>query len=362
MPKSKLNFDQITTNLAYKVSNSKEAYESHELEVIEGLKETSWQVLCNSSQNEKTNQYDYKAVAFVNHITKEVHISSAGTKPTEKYDLIDDGFVAFGRVPYKIEQAKEMVNQVIDLLGGTDEAAKYTFSTSGHSLGAIISDLTGVDIISRELPFAKSITFDNPGSAPIVQRAIDAGYFTGKVEVSIKELASHCEVYNAKPNFINNTNSQLGNSKLVLPKKVETVTQDITESSGFWGFGKYLYNTIGSTIKSCSDYLGITSVVKQIEDHSLKNFVNIKESATVVQTNNWQKIDGKLVVEKFAGSDKVTSTGNDVVLFSEEEYDSMISINTVEYGYDDLSRAKTCTQQELDLIGADSFNDVVLVY
>ncbi|MFU7502870.1 MAG: hypothetical protein ACE1S7_05575 [Candidatus Tisiphia sp.] len=102
MPKSKLNFDQITTNLAYKVSNSKESYESHELEVIEGLKETSWQVLCNSSQNEKTNQYDYKAVVFVNHITKEVHISSAGTKPTEKYDLIDDGFVAFGRVPYKI--------------------------------------------------------------------------------------------------------------------------------------------------------------------------------------------------------------------------------------------------------------------
>lgn len=162
-----------------------------------------------------------------------------------------------------------MVNQVIDLLGGTDEGAKYTFSQWSLTWSDHIRP-NGVDIISRELPFAKSITFDNPGSAPIVQRAIDAGYFTRKVEVSIKELASHCEVYNAKPNFINNTNSQLGNSKLVLPKKVETVTQDITESSGFWGFGKYLYNTIGSTIKSCSDYLGITSVVKQIEDHSLK--------------------------------------------------------------------------------------------
>lgn len=362
MTRNKLNFGQMTTNLAYKVSDAKETYTKHELEVVKNLKEANWQVLCNSSQNEKTNKYDYKAVAFVNHMTKEVHISSAGTKPTEKYDLIDDGFVAFGRIPYKIEQAKEMVTQVIDLLGGTDEAVKYTFSTSGHSLRAIISDLTGVDIISRKLPFSTSTTFDSPGSAPIVQKAIDAGYFTGKVEATIEKLASYCEVYNAKPNFINNTNRQLGNSKLVLPKKVETITKDTTESSSILEFGKYLCNLVGSTIKSCSDYLGITSVVKQIENHGLKNFANIEENATVVQTNNWQKIDGKLVVEKFTGSKKVTSTGNDVLLFDEEEYGSMVHITASQYGYDDLSRAQHCGQQTLDLIGTASFNDVVLVY
>jgi hypothetical protein len=94
------------------------------------------------------------------------------------YDLIDDGLVALGSTPYKIEQAKAMVDNVVKALGG--KALEYTFSTSGHSLGAIVSDITAVDIVARNLKFNISTTYDNPGSEKAVKYAIDNNLFTIK--------------------------------------------------------------------------------------------------------------------------------------------------------------------------------------
>ncbi|XVN42954.1 MAG: hypothetical protein RCG15_01215 [Candidatus Rickettsia vulgarisii] len=69
-----------------------------------------------------------------------------------------------------------------------------------------MSDLTGVEIIPRGLTFDKSTTFDNPGIKPIVEKPIQNNLFTNKVEIATEDLIKHCEVYNAKPNFINNIN------------------------------------------------------------------------------------------------------------------------------------------------------------
>jgi hypothetical protein len=356
---SRLQFVQKATNLAYQLSGRAVKYAAVKSELAGSSQDIGWEVLRNSSQDNNTNQYNYKAVAFVNHKTKEVHITAAGTKPAEKYDLLDDALVAFACVPYKIEQVKAMVGNVIELLGGQDAARKYTFSTSGHSLGAVMSDLTLVEVISRGLPYDKSETFDNPGTADIVKRAIESNHFTNKVEVSIDELARHCEVYNAKPNFINSTNTQLGNTKLVLPKKVtdKVTVQDTSESSGVWGFASYLSNKVGAVVKACSDYLGITSVIKQIQSHSLSNFADLT-SATVVETENWKKkVDGKLVINKLPLTN-IDSTGEDVVAFSEEDIPgtSMIKIDSYCYAYDDLIRAdnyaRNCTlKYDSELIG-----------
>ena len=358
---SKLSFAHKGTNLAYKISDTPEVYNNHKSDLTIDLAKTGagWEVLCDSSRNTNTSQYDYKAVAFVNYSAKEVHIASAGTKLTEKYDLIDDALIGFlGRVPYKIDPAKAMVDQVVKLLGVQD-VENYTFSTSGHSLGAIISDLMAVDIISRNLPFDKSTTFDNPGSALVVKRAIATNVFTNKVETSLEELATHCEVYNAKPNFINNINEQFGNTKLVIPKDSPTTGDSNKieiESSGIFSYASYLFSKVGAVINTCSDYLRITSVMKQIEDHRMQNFNDI-ESAIVVDTDKWQKADGKLVVEKFTGYDKVTSTGNDVVVFDTNEYDSIMHISKNEYSFNDISRAINYSGEQGcgDLLGNDSF-------
>jgi hypothetical protein len=144
---------------------------------------------------------------------------------------------------------------------------------------------------------------------------------------------------------------------------VAPAIDEITESSGIWQYTKYLSNKVGAALNTCSDYLGITSVMEQIQSHSLKNFSDI-ENATIVLTDQWTKVGDKLVVQKFPGSDKITSTGNDVVLFNEEEYSSMIHVTKEEYAFHDLSRATTCAQEyaDLELVGNNSTYDLVFVY
>lgn len=53
-------------------------------------------------------------------------------------------------MPPKSTQAKAMVNHVIEELGGLEKAKDFTYSTSGHSLGAIITDFTAGDIYCQE--------------------------------------------------------------------------------------------------------------------------------------------------------------------------------------------------------------------
>ncbi|HJD61633.1 MAG TPA: hypothetical protein LFV90_05775 [Rickettsia endosymbiont of Columbicola hoogstraali] len=124
----------------------------------------AWEILVTSVDDKNTNQYGYKAVAFINRNTKEIHISSSGTIITEKYDLIDDARITFDRLPNKMLPVKAFVTKILEQAGGQENVIDYKFSTSGHSLGAIVSDLTGIEIHSRGLKFEKSVTFDNPGS------------------------------------------------------------------------------------------------------------------------------------------------------------------------------------------------------
>jgi hypothetical protein len=351
---SAVDFAHQATNLAYKLKNPANFATAEQLAGAK-LLGTGWEILYDSSKSISTNQSGYKAVAFIKEATKEVHIATAGTIPTDIRDLIDDGLVAIKRVPYKIEQVKEMVAQVKNLLG---EAAKNcTFSTSGHSLGAILSDLTAVEIISNGLNFSKSTTFDNPGSQAIVEKAITDNLFTGKIEQSINDLAEHCEIYNAKPNFINGTNAQLGKTHLVLPDNTPVIETKaaVIESTGLWGWGAYLCSKVGSAVSVVTDSLGITSVTEQIKSHGLKNFATLEKSAAVFLTDNYQKIDGKLIIEYSSNLAKITSTGNDVVVLDQKDYSSMVHMTKDEYGFQDLSR--TCAMEARSELTGESFND-----
>jgi len=352
-------FTHSTVNLAYKVQSLSQ-YQSAEQALTEKLKGTGWEILFKSPDDPATNQYSYKSVAFINKITKEIHISTAGTKPAEVYDLYDDALITFGYAPNKLSPMQKFVDKIVAEVARTGENAQdYHFGTSGHSLGAIVSDLTFVELHSRGLKFDQSITFDNPGSKHVVQNAISKGLFTGKVIETVEELGKNCIEYNAKPNFINTVNEHMScNTKVLIPhNKPSEVTE--SEASGIWGFGQYLYNKIGSAVGKCAETLGIKSVIDQLESHKMTNLD--LDAGVIFDTDSPHPEKGQLIMKQHELSrlEKVTSTGKDVaIIISEsiEEFEAE-AVDLHEFSYRDLARSPfSCAQEELALSG-DSVED-----
>ncbi|WP_375359410.1 hypothetical protein [Candidatus Tisiphia endosymbiont of Neophilaenus lineatus] len=339
------------TDLAYKVGSC------HYMATVEQLYDktlvgTGWNVLCNSADYANTNQYSYKSVALINAKTKEIHITSAGTKPN-KDDILDDIRITFAYTPNKLEPLQNFVNKVIELVGGNEKVQEYTFSTSGHSLGGIISDLTSCEIGSRGFSFDKSVTFDNPGSKEVVQYAIRNNLFTGTVQTTIDELSEHCEVYNAKPNFINTTNTQLAKKIHLLVPDNKYTDVEVIESSGFFN---YLYDKVGAVVNKCADYFGVTNVIEQIQSHKLSNFN--QDGITYIPVESWNKglfNKEKLIVQDSNQLKKqmkhIDSTGDDIVLLSsqEENDSSLVFFEKKEYDCRDIVRASCATEADLIL-------------
>jgi len=340
------------TDLAYKVGSDRYMATVEQL-YDKTLVGTGWNVLCNSTDYANTNQYSYKSVALINAKTKEIHITSAGSKPN-KDDILDDIKIAFAYTPNKLKPLQNFVNEVIELVGGNEKVQEYTFSTSGHSLGGIVSDLTACEIGSRGLNFDTSVTFDNPGSKEVVEYAISNNVFTGTVQTTIDELSEHCEVYNAKPNFINTTNTQLAkNIHLVVPDNKHTDVE-VIESSGRWEFFHYLYSKVGTLVNTCADYFGVTNVIEQIQSHKLSNFN--QDGITYIPIEGWNKglfNKEKLIVRDTNQLKKqmkhIDSTGDDIVILSsqEENDDNLVFIEKEEYNYRDFARASCATETDL---------------
>jgi hypothetical protein len=338
------------TNLAYKLAKNsyeiekddflyKTSTETHDdIIIFRNEKNTSWEILLDSENNSK----GYKAVAFLNNETKEVHIATAGTIITDINDLWDDALITFGFVPRKITPMKIFVEDVIKKLG--NDSSSYKFSTSGHSLGAVMSDLTAAEIISRGLEFDKSITFENPGSKKVIETAISNKVFSGTKDVVIKEISKQCVEYNAKPNFINTMGNHLSkNINLVLQDNQETETSNPepinSSSSGLFGFGKYIYNKVGSVVNKCSEKLGITSVINQIEEHSLKNFKDIDLSLTY-KVSDYGNGKPKLDKSEIDRLKNTPSTGNDIQYHYEVKLpNDFTGLFLKEYSYKDLAGA-----------------------
>lgn len=378
---------QVGVELAYKMHSPKGDLKRAEVE--KKLNSGDWEELSKSSDNEDTNQYGYKAVSLVNHITKQVFISCAGTK--EIHDIVDDIKIVFGYAPNKLEPLKKFVTNTIDLITkSNNDIADYTFSTSGHSLGAVVSDLTAVEIISRNLNFDMSTTFENPGSKDVVTNAINQNLFSGTVPKdpdALKEIAEHCIEYNAKPNFINTVNSHFSsNINLVLSQ--ENIFMDSA-----WGYSNYLCNKLGSAIDFCSEYLGIKSIVDQINSHKNKNFEDLDNlnKTVIADVENWIGNTKSTLVLKEDPMNKlyeVTSTGADLLIFrqnkiacelieetdsSDEKTDGLaektatdnkpddnyINLNFNEYSFNDLVRLAKYQILEEDialLVGLDELS------
>ncbi|XVN41895.1 MAG: hypothetical protein RCO49_07530 [Rickettsia endosymbiont of Argas persicus] len=255
----------IVLDLTYKTDEA--AHNEEALKINTLLVDSGFEILVASCDNTITTKYVYKAVALINKETKEIHIASAGTK-LNIYDILDDILIALHHPPTKLSPLKNFVEDIIEKLAGYEKVLEYIFNTYGHSLGLAVAYITGVDILSHGLHFNKSITFDSPGSKPIVKEAIKKNLFTSKVTTTIEELTNYSKVLNAAPNIVNITNQHLGKTKLVLHSKK-------SETSKSENLGTYLYNfakqKIGySGIKGVVDSL--VEIISSVSRHGLVNF------------------------------------------------------------------------------------------
>ncbi|ALA61342.1 hypothetical protein [Rickettsia amblyommatis] len=355
----------VATDLAYKLAQGNKIYKEHESKTIESLEKNGWKTLCNSSEFADTNQNGYKAVAFINAEAKQVLIATAGTVPTDLHDLKDDAYIAAGSFPSKITQVKAMIDHITTLLA--TDASNYVFNVAGHSLGAVLTDATAFEIMSKGLELGTSITFDSPGSKNAIDQAIKAGVFSKTVDVTVENLAEHCVVYNAKHNIIN-CNPIISSPHITAPKLVLSLEQQVAtdapvqyvekESSGIIGYVSYLVSkTSSNIIKSCADYLGITRTVNELENlkgHSLKNFADLCEKP-VVDTLGWERgIDNGLLIEDFDGSSCVHSTGNDLRVVKEYDVDDdTVEISLNEFNFADLQRAHDNINKAVPTLGTD---------
>lgn len=275
LPVSKLAWDSI--DLAYEVNGK--AFLLKDSTINGGrLADTHWKALSYSCDREATNQYGYKAVAFINHHTHEIHIASAGTV-ADRHDILDDLLLACGKVPYKLQPLKALVDRVVQEVGGSAAAGAYRFSTSGHSLGAVVADLTGLEIASRGLSLVSSTTFENPGSARAIQAVLANQWLSGKLDSDqLAELQGCYKVYNAKPNFINTAQPQFGQCYLVQPPIAEP-----PQRYGLWSFAQNLCGLVGGglVVNAFARYLGLNHLAQDLTEvknnHGLRNFQDWEE-------------------------------------------------------------------------------------
>lgn len=197
-----------------------------------------WKYLTDSSKDDLSAQNNYRAAAFVNEETKEVLIANAGTDPFSRSDILDDIEVKNGRVPSKFESAKCFIDNITNLL---ENPSEYKFSVTGHSLGGPMSDLVACELAGRGYKVESSYTFDNPGSKPIVECALKEGSLS-EFDADSIDFRS----YNARPNLINTTNEQMGDTHLVvLPKQGSTQTD---ETVGTTSYISYIFGKVGSAM------------------------------------------------------------------------------------------------------------------
>jgi hypothetical protein len=235
------NFQYINLiGLAYKLSDKekfKEAKIAFEQEMKNKDTDDRWEILCTSQKDDGSLEHGYKAIAFINKKSKNIHIATAGTDTNNKYDLFDDIILCLDDVTIsehhlnkkssKESAMRELMDKVLKQVNSKD----YNFSTSGHSLGAAMSDLTALHIKLQDLCLTESITFENPGSKNWLTR-----YNKSNGEkIDLADIASKCITYNARPNFINTSANQVFAPSAQFAEKLYVVSDTkLGASKGFF--------------------------------------------------------------------------------------------------------------------------------
>jgi hypothetical protein len=171
----------------------------------------------------------YKGAFYTRNLlttNAQILIVNRGTVPNIS-NIIGDIQIALGHVPLQINSLNKFIVDAVTKLtkiykpddkeenDHLDMMRYLQTITTGHSMGAILADYIG-------LSATQTITFENPGSKPIIQSAlIRFGYSADMVSSALNRLKSSCRAYQAGVNIINTCNEQVGRTFRVSPVDYE---------------------------------------------------------------------------------------------------------------------------------------------
>ena len=194
----------IMSKIAYNINTSNDIADY--VDELDGgltwLNSNNWEIFAKSKSNGGNDLFGYFGVAFINHNTQQVVIANRGTDLGKKGwlgsnligDLINDMSILLQSPLYQELGGISFYKTVFNKLKAN--GLTYDISFTGHSLGAVVSDILGIKTNNR------SITFDNPGSAYVAKDGFvpKAGQFIS---------------YQGPPNFINTATPQIGDVVMV---------------------------------------------------------------------------------------------------------------------------------------------------
>ena len=154
------------------------------------------------------HQHGYYGVAYINHQQQEIIIAHKGT--VNYQDIITDAFFALLGYPAKqFATAYYFSQSVWDEIEKNPELKHYARSHTGHSLGALLAEITAYHEAKDFNCIRTVVTFDSPGSGSLLK------YMNGHTGVSYSYMTS----YVAEPNYINTGAEHIGTLLRIYPYK-----------------------------------------------------------------------------------------------------------------------------------------------
>ncbi len=227
--------------------------------------------MAEGTGHSKASKYEHRCIVFVNSKTKEITFANAGTRlgmnAQGYYDVADDYNLYMHNPPKKLKSAEYINSVVLDVFGS--EISEYKLHYTGHSLGAAMAELGAVDMALQMNKKGLSckekidcITFDNPGTKPIVEKLCKNNNSSLQ---NIKQDVSFKTINNGK-NFINTLNEQTGEVYEIKDKEPKSYFKYAMS------FLAYVTNASSELISKVFSILSYGNISHQIDKHSLKNF------------------------------------------------------------------------------------------
>jgi hypothetical protein len=271
----------LFTNFAYKQKDT-------EMQALADSLPEGYELLLMTDHLEDTKEASFRCVAFIKLETKEIIFATAGTRLgfDEKgyHDVMDDALLVSHEKPRKLNPAQILNDMILDSLGNA--AKEYKFHYSGHSLGAAMAEMQAADMDIKltkkglktgDKDQVTAITFENPGTKPIIEKMYKEA---GLPKEHIKKL--NFLEFNNRDNIINSLNKQTGHTYEIIPhsqkERNPTSTQMVFEV-----VAKYVseLNPLLGKVFSLLAPGGLDSQL--IKEHALTNFneVFVQKAGTV---------------------------------------------------------------------------------
>lgn len=250
--------------------------------------------------------YGYRGYAIINKDFKHVIIASSGTKASEAgndyaalhADFQSDHKLIKASLPEQFDPLVSFTKKIMTDLGS--EASSYSYTFTGHSLGAALSELAVAEFVNKF--DVNSEVFDNPGTLPIIECNPNWG---SSVAEKVREVSI---IHNASPNVFNTLNPQTGNVlKLVYQ-----------EDTSFWrnmiynDFTRDLYKKVAKKIWHYDEGEKVQMPGVQIGNHAISSFIQEIDPATnefyeEIRVPKWNKYYKRSPLIDEFGESKVLS-------------------------------------------------------